>query len=75
MTSVRLNKNIENELGKLCALTKRSKSFYIKEALEQYLEDARDYIVAIEREKTTKKTFTTEEVMAKLAAKKRKASH
>lgn len=75
MTSVRLNENMENELDKLCALTKRSKSFYIKEALEQYLEDARDYIVAIERSKTSKKTFATKEIMAKLAAKKRKISH
>ena len=35
MTLVRLPANIENRLSDLCQLTKRSKSFYIKEAIEQ----------------------------------------
>lgn len=75
MTSVRLDSETTSRLDKLCRLTKRSKSFYIKEALEQYLEDARDYIIALERAKTPGKSLTSKEVLAKLAAKKRKSRH
>lgn len=75
MTSVRLDNNIENKLSKLCALTKRSKSFYIKEALEVYLEDAQDYIIALEREKKPSKLLSTDEVLSKLASKKKKLRH
>lgn len=40
--SVRLPEELEKRLTVLCAETKRSKSFYIKEALERYIEDLED---------------------------------
>ncbi|MEI7669085.1 MAG: ribbon-helix-helix protein, CopG family [Pseudomonadota bacterium] len=64
MTSVRLPDKIDMKLAELCAVTKRSKSFYIKEALECYLEDISDYYTAIERiSKPKRKLLSTEEVL------------
>jgi RHH-type rel operon transcriptional repressor/antitoxin RelB len=40
--SVRISAELENRLAILCKETKRSKSFYIKEALERYIEDLED---------------------------------
>ena len=39
MLAVRLPKDLEDRLNKLAASTHRSKSFYMKEALESYLEE------------------------------------
>jgi RHH-type transcriptional regulator, rel operon repressor / antitoxin RelB len=67
MTSVRLPANIENRLSDLCQLTKRSKSFYIKEAIEQYLEDMEDTYIALERISNPGRTFlSTEGVIEEL---------
>ena len=49
MASVRLPDVIDMQLGQLCKLTRRSKSFYIKEALARYLEDISDDYIALER--------------------------
>ena len=46
MLSVRLPKNLENRLGNLAKATKRPKSFYIREALERYMEDIEDAYLA-----------------------------
>jgi predicted DNA-binding protein len=40
MASVRLPEHLERKLAALATRTKRSKSFYVKEALEQYLATA-----------------------------------
>ena len=67
MTSVRLPENIENRLSDLCQLTKRSKSFYIKEAIEQYLDDMEDTYITLERISNPGRTFlSTEEVIEEL---------
>jgi RHH-type transcriptional regulator, rel operon repressor / antitoxin RelB len=47
MLSVRLEPGLEAELEQLAAATGRSKSFYVKEALEAYLEDRADYLLAL----------------------------
>ena len=49
MISVRLDKELEEELNRLVKLTKRSKSFFIKEALREYLEDVKDVLEAQNR--------------------------
>ncbi len=49
MTSVRLPDKIEQKLNKLCVKTRRTKSFYIKEALEIYFEDLEDGYTALQR--------------------------
>jgi RHH-type rel operon transcriptional repressor/antitoxin RelB len=67
MTSVRLPENIDAQLSQLCDLTKRSKSFYIKEALTRYLEDVADYHIAVDRISRPSRTFlTTEELLKEL---------
>jgi len=43
MLSVRLNEEMQSKLDSLCNATKRPKSFFVKEALENYLDDMVDY--------------------------------
>ena len=47
MLAVRLEPTIEAELTKLAQETGRSKSYYVKEALAEYLQDRADYLRAI----------------------------
>ena len=43
MLSVRLNEEMQSKLDRLSIATKRPKSFFVKEALENYLDDMVDY--------------------------------
>ncbi|MBA5249050.1 MAG: ribbon-helix-helix protein, CopG family [Gammaproteobacteria bacterium] len=43
MLSVRLDKKMQDKLDGLASATKRPKSFFVKEALENYLDDMVDY--------------------------------
>jgi RHH-type transcriptional regulator, rel operon repressor / antitoxin RelB len=45
--TVRLDNNLEGRLDKLVSKTHRSKSFYIKEALSEYLNNREDYLLAL----------------------------
>ena len=47
MLSVRLSPRQESELEKLAGETGRSKSYYVKEALDQFLGDRADYLIAL----------------------------
>lgn len=38
MLAVRLTEEVENQLGKLAKMTGRSKSFYAREAISEYVE-------------------------------------
>ena len=42
MLTVRLPENLEKRLNALAAVTKRSKSYYVREAIERVLEDMED---------------------------------
>jgi RHH-type rel operon transcriptional repressor/antitoxin RelB len=44
MLSVRLDETIQTKLDNLANITKRSKSFFVKEALNSYLDDMADYL-------------------------------
>lgn len=73
MTSIRLPEALEDRLETLARLTKRSKSFYIKEALEQYLEDMEDGYIALGRAiSPNRKFYTGKEVLAEIKKRKRK---
>lgn len=48
MLAVRLNPEIEGRLAKLAGRTGRTKSFYMRAAIEQYLEDMEDHFLAEE---------------------------
>jgi RHH-type rel operon transcriptional repressor/antitoxin RelB len=43
MLSVRINEEMQSKLNRLSNVTKRPKSFFVKEALENYLDDMVDY--------------------------------
>lgn len=49
MIAVRLTKELETRLEKIASETHRSKSYYIRKALEQFLEDREDYLLAVAR--------------------------
>lgn len=49
MIAVRLPKELEKQLERVAKKTHRSKSYYIRKALEQFLEDREDYLLAIAR--------------------------
>jgi RHH-type rel operon transcriptional repressor/antitoxin RelB len=64
MASIRLPAEIETKLNNLCALTRRTKSYYIREALSQYLEDMEDNYIALERIANSKrKLLASQEVL------------
>jgi len=60
--NVRISEEIAKRLELLSAKTKRTKSFYIKEMLERYLEEYEDAYLALERlNERNAKYRTTEE--------------
>lgn len=46
--AIRLSEELESKLSALAKRTKRSKSFYVREAVESYLEDVEDYYIGME---------------------------
>lgn len=49
MVSIRLPDEINQRLEALAARTGRSKTFYVKEAIQEHLEDLEDYYLAVQR--------------------------
>jgi RHH-type rel operon transcriptional repressor/antitoxin RelB len=47
--AVRLNPQLEERLERLAKRTGRSKSLYIRRALEEYLDEQEDYLIALQR--------------------------
>lgn len=47
--SVRLPEALESRLNHLAAVTNRSKSFYVRQLLEEHLEDLEDVYIADQR--------------------------
>jgi len=67
MVTVRLSADTEKKLNKLTRATMRSKSFYIKEALERYLDDMEDFYIALDRlSKPDSRYYTTKELKEEL---------
>ena len=57
MLAVRLDSAVEDRLARLAQETGRSKSYYVKQAIENFLEDREDYLLALavlEREEPRK---------------------
>ena len=57
MLSVRLNSDLEEKLEQLSIKTNRSKSFYVKQALENYLSDMDDYFEVKSRDSNSEKNM------------------
>ena len=47
MLAVRLDPETENKLNRLANETGRSKSYYVKQAIANYLEEREDYLLAL----------------------------
>lgn len=54
-TSVRLDAKIEKRLDNLAAHTGRTKAYYLREMIEQGLEDVEDYYLAAEELESVRK--------------------
>ncbi|MDA8163355.1 MAG: DUF6290 family protein [Desulfobacteraceae bacterium] len=67
MLAIRLPRDIEERLDALAKTTGRTKTFYAREAISEYLDDLEDYYLAaqtVERvSKGKEKTIPLEEVM------------
>ena len=63
MVAVRLTKEIEDRLTSLAEKTGRTKSFYIRQALEEHLEEMEDIYLAEERYRTLGKTVSLDELL------------
>ncbi len=62
MLSVRLEPDIEERLAALAARTGRTKSYYVREAIAQFLEDMEDRYIAIERLENASRLWELEEL-------------
>lgn len=64
--TVRLGDAQERALEKLAADTGRTKSYYVKQALDQYLEDRADYLTALAALERNERTYSATEVRNQL---------
>jgi RHH-type rel operon transcriptional repressor/antitoxin RelB len=65
--SVRLPREIEARLDELAQKTGRTKTFYIREAILEHLEDLEDYYLALERtENPERESISLDDVIARL---------
>lgn len=65
---VRISRALNERLDALAAKTGRRKTYYASKAIEQYLEDREDYLLAVAayEESKGKKTYSLEEVVKEL---------
>lgn len=66
MLAIRLDAEIEKRLTLLAQKTGRTKTFYVREAILEHLEDLEDAYMATERLITPGKTFSAREVKREL---------
>ncbi len=64
-TTIRLEKDIEDRLNHLAEETGRSKSFYIRKLIDDYLDDLEDLYIAQHRMETFSGSITLEEYKKK----------
>ena len=66
MLAIRLPENIESRLNRLAEKTGRTKTFYAREAILEYLDDLEDYYLAESRSRAKAKTISLDEVERQL---------
>lgn len=62
MLAIRLPEEIERRLAALAKRTGRTKTFYAKEAILQYLDELEDTYLAVDRLKQPSKRWTQEDL-------------
>jgi len=65
MLGVRLEPELEERLERLAKETGRTKSYYAKEAIRQYVEDREDYLLGIAALEKHKRTASMQELRRK----------
>lgn len=65
MLSIRLEDSMEMQLEALAQATKRPKSFFVKEALKNYLDDMQEYYEVQKRSNAQDKNLITLEELEK----------
>ena len=60
--AIRLPEELDKRLTELAKKTHRSKSYYAREAIENYIEDMEDYYLGMTVLKSPGKIYTIEEV-------------
>lgn len=65
MLGVRLEPEIEQRLERLAKKTGRSKSYYAREAIREYVEDYEDYLLAVDVARRNETTISLEELAKK----------
>ena len=73
MLAIRLPAEVEKRLEKLAKKTGRTKSFYVRQAIMEYLEDLEDFYLAEERIKSfgEAKSIPIEEIMKRYGVENR----
>lgn len=66
MLGVRLEPELEAKLEKLAKKTGRSKSYYAKQAIRQFLEDREDYLLGLAVLERKEPTISLEEMERRL---------
>jgi RHH-type transcriptional regulator, rel operon repressor / antitoxin RelB len=66
MLAIRLSPDIEKRLEELSKRTGRTKTYYAREAIVEYLDDLEDYYLAMDRLKNPGRRWTMEEVEKEL---------
>lgn len=73
MMTIRLPEQMDKRLSELAKETHRSKSYYVKQAIEEFLEEREDYLLALaamERfERGEEKAIPLEEIVKKYGLK------
>lgn len=62
MLAVRLSNDVENRIAVLSQKTGRSKSYYVRKAIEEFLNDEEDYLLALARLEENNKRIPFDEV-------------
>ena len=66
MLGIRLEKKLEAKLQSLAKKTGRTKSYYVREAIKQYLEDREDYLQALAVFERKEPTITLDDLERRL---------
>ena len=66
MLTVRLSPKLEARLNKLAKRTGRPKAYYAKKAIEEFLDEQEDYLIALSRLEDRKPEIPLEEVAKRL---------
>lgn len=70
MLAVRIKPDIEKRLSHLVDVTGRTKSYYVQKALEEFLADEEDYLIALERLHDNRETVSLDDVIKVLGINK-----